>query len=186
MYEAAGYPLSEDGKTHVPFTPEEKKVIVLKIQAEWGGAFEMFYATEDRSMAQADYSLTAIYGGDSEFFGERVSQYLIFEADGTTKGWSTRFNNSFRLDYTNFVATGDELLLEKIAFCADRAEAEAYIAEDRGEPEPIVAIGGIIYPCQTTYIAQIMLYIIAGCAEQRTNHRHISTVWICTFGAHAT
>ena len=147
MYEAAGYPLSEDGETYVPFTPEEKKVIVLKIQAEWGGAFEMFYATEDRFMAQADYSLTAIYGGDSEFFGERVSQYLIFEADGTTKGWSTRFNNSFRLDYTNFVATGDELLLEKIAFCADRAEAEAYIAADREEPDPIPAVEKGYYVC---------------------------------------
>ena len=53
MYEAAGYPVSEDGQTYVPFTPDEKKVIVLKVQAEWGGAFEMFYTTEDRTMAQS-------------------------------------------------------------------------------------------------------------------------------------
>ena len=147
MYEAAGYPLSEDGETYVPFTPEEKRVIVLKIQAEWGGAFEMFYATEDRTSAQSGYSLTAVYGGDSEFFGERVSQYLIFEADGATKGWTTRFNNSFRLDYTNFAAAGDELLLEKIAFCADRAEAEAYIAADQGEPDPIPVVEKGYYVC---------------------------------------
>ena len=147
MYKAAGYPVSEDGKTYVPFTPEEKKVIVLKVQAEWGGEFEMFYATEDRTMAKAAYSLTATYGGDSEFFGERVSQYIIFEADSTTKGWKTRFNDSFRLDYTNFCMAGDEFLLEKIAFCADRAEAEAYIAEDRGEPEPIPAVEKGYYVC---------------------------------------
>ena len=133
MYEAAGYPASADGKTYVPFTPEEKKVIVFKIQAEWGGAFELFYATEDRSRAQAAYAMTEIYGGDSEFFGERVSQYVIFEADNRTRGWATRFNDGFRLDYTNFLQKGDEFLLEKIAFCADRAEAEAFIAEDRGE-----------------------------------------------------
>ena len=147
MYEAAGYPLSEDGKTHVPFTPEEKKVIVLKIQAQWGGAFEMFYATEDRTSAQSGYSLTTVYGGDSEFFGERVSQYLILEADGTTPGWKTRFNNSFRLDYTNFVGPDDEFLLEKIGFFADRAEAEAYIAADKGEPAPIPLVEKGYYIC---------------------------------------
>lgn len=147
MYEAAGYPASADGRTYVPFTPEEKKVIVMKIQAEWGGAFEMFYATENRSMAKAGYSLTALYGGDSEFFGERVSQYIIFEADRSTKDWSTRFNNSFRLDYTNFCQKGDVFLLEEIAFCADRAEAEAYIAADRGEPEPIPAVEAGYYIC---------------------------------------
>ena len=147
MYEAAGYPLSEDGKTYVPFTPEEKKVVVLKLKAEWGGAFEMFYATEDRTSAQAGYSMTSVYGGDSEFFGERVSQYVIFEVDRTTKGWKTRFNNSFRLDYTNFVAAGDELLLEKIAFCADRAEAETFIAADRGEPAPVPAVEAGYYVC---------------------------------------
>ena len=107
----------------------------------------MFYATEDRSVAQAGYSMTVVYGGDSEFFGERVSQYLIFEADRTTKGWKTRFNNSFRLDYTNFVAAGDELLLEKIAFCADRAEAEAFIAADRGESAPVPAVEKGYYVC---------------------------------------
>ena len=39
MYQAAGYTLSADGETYVPFTPEEKKVIVFKLQSEWGGAF---------------------------------------------------------------------------------------------------------------------------------------------------
>jgi hypothetical protein len=34
MFQAAGYPASKDGKTYVPFTPEEKKVIVFKVQAE--------------------------------------------------------------------------------------------------------------------------------------------------------
>lgn len=133
MYRAAGYPVSADGKTYVPFTPEEKRVIVFKIQAEWGGAFELFYATKDRTSAHAGCSMTEIYGGDSEFFGERVSQYVIFEADEKTRDWSVRFNDGFRLDYTNYLKAGDELLLEKIAFCADRAEAEAFIAEDRGE-----------------------------------------------------
>ena len=147
MYEAAGYPLSEDGKTHVPFTPEEKKVIVFKIQAQWGGAFEMFYATEDRTSAQSGYSMTTVYGGDSEFFGERVSQYLILEADKTTPGWKTRFNDSFRLDYTNFVGKDDEFLLEKIGFFADRAEAEAFIAADKGEPAPIPAVEKGYYVC---------------------------------------
>ena len=147
MYKAAGYPVSEDGESYVPFTPEEKKVIVLKIQAEWGGAFEMFYATENRTSAQSGYSITTVYGGDSEFFGERVSQYLIFEADESTKGWTTRFNDSFRLDYTNFVAAEDEFLLEKIAFCADRAEAEAFIAADKGEPAPIPAVEAGYYVC---------------------------------------
>ena len=52
MFKAAGYPVAEDGKSYVPFTPDEKKVIVFKIQAEWGGAFELFYATEDRNNAR--------------------------------------------------------------------------------------------------------------------------------------
>lgn len=133
MYRAAGYPVSADGKTYVPFTPEEKHVIVFKIQAEWGGAFELFYATKDRTNARAGCSMTEIYGGDSEFFGERVSQYVIFEADEKARDWSVRFNDGFRLDYTNYMKMGDEFLLEKIAFCADRTEAEAFIAEDRGE-----------------------------------------------------
>ena len=30
MYEAAGFPAQSDGKTYVPFTPEQKKAIVLK------------------------------------------------------------------------------------------------------------------------------------------------------------
>ena len=147
MYKAAGYPLSADGETYVPFTPEEKKVIVFKIQSEWGGAFEMFYATEDRHTAQAAYAMTEVYGGDSEFFGERVSQYIIFEADATTKGWKTRFNDTFRLDYSNFIMAGDEFLLEEIAFCADRAEAEAYIAAEEGEPAPVPAVEAGYYVC---------------------------------------
>ena len=147
MYEAAGYPASADGETYVPFTPEEKKVIVFKIQAEWGGAFEMFYATEGRTSAKSGYSLNAVYGGDSEFFGERVWQYIIFEADETTRGWTTRFNDGFRLDYTNFLQDGDTFLVEKIAFCADRAEAEAFIAEDKGEPAPIPEVPKGYYVC---------------------------------------
>lgn len=147
MYKAAGYPTSADGKTYTPFTPEEKKVIVFKVQAEWGGAFEMFYATEDRRSAKANYSLTEVYGGDSEFFGERVWQYIIFEADEDTPGWSTRFNDGFRLDYTNFLEAGDTFLLEKIAFCADRAEAEAFIAADRGEVTPAPEVEKGYYVC---------------------------------------
>ena len=122
-------------------------MIVFKIQAEWGGAFEMFYATENRTSAKSGYSLTEIYGGDSEFFGERVSQYVIFEATEDTEGWSTKFNNGFRLDYTNFVAAGDEFLLEKIAFCADRSEAEVFIAADKGEPTPVPAVEEGYYVC---------------------------------------
>ncbi len=147
MYEAAGYPVSADGKTYVPFTPEEKKVIVFKIQSEWGGTFEMFYATEDRTVAASGYSLTEVYGGDSEFFGERVWQYIIFEADETTKDWSTRFNNNFRLDYSNFIKKNDVFLLQKIAFCADRAEAEAYIAADRGEAQVPPTVNKGYYVC---------------------------------------
>ncbi len=148
MYRAAGYPVSEDGTSHVPFTPEEKKVIVFKVQAEWGGAFEMFYATEDRSYANADYSLTEIYGGDSEFFGERVWQYIIFEADDTTRGWATRFNDGFRLDYTNFLRADDVFLVEKIAFCYDRTEAEAFIEADRGEQDrPAASLKAGYYVC---------------------------------------
>ncbi|MBO4423400.1 MAG: hypothetical protein J5879_08165, partial [Clostridia bacterium] len=127
MYKAAGYP-SADGENCVPFTPEEKKVIVLKIQAEWGGAFEMFYATGSMKNAREGYSITTVYGGDSEFFGERKTQYLIFEADKKTKGWKASFNDKFRLDYTNYAEEGDTFLLQAAAFCADRAEAEAYIA----------------------------------------------------------
>lgn len=147
MYQAAGYPVSSDGKTYVPFTPEEKKVIVFKIQAEWGGAFELFYATGDRTSAEADYSMIQVYVGDSEFFGERVSQYIIFEADDTTPGWSTRFNDSFRLDYTNFLQKDDAVLIEKIAFCHDRAEAEAFITADKGEPEPTPSVAEGYYVC---------------------------------------
>ena len=135
MYKAAGYP-TEDGNNCVPFTPEEKKVIVLKIQAEWGGAFEMFYATGSIKNAREGYSITAVYGGDSEFFGERKTQYLIFEADKKTKGWKTSFNDKFRLDYTNYVEEGDTFLLQSAAFCADRAEAEAYIEADKEKETP--------------------------------------------------
>lgn len=147
MYQAAGYPAAADGKSYVPFTPEEKKVIVFKVQAEWGGAFEMFYATEERRSAKANYSLTEVYGGDSEFFGERVWQYIIFEADEDTPGWSTRFNDGFRLDYTNFLEAEDTFLVEKIAFCADRAEAEAFITADRGEVTPAPEVEKGYYVC---------------------------------------
>ena len=147
MYRQAGYPVSDDGKTYVPFTPEEKRVIVFKVQAEWGGAFEMYYATADRRSAKADYSMVEVYGGDSEFFGERVWQYVIFEADENTRGWETRFNDGFRLDYTNYMEAGDTFLIEQIAFCADRAEAEAYIAEDRGELPPVPEVEKGYYVC---------------------------------------
>ena len=103
MYKAAGFQAQADGKTCVPFSPERRKVIVLKIQAEWGGAFEMFYATGDSYGAKAGYSLTAVYGGDSEFFGERTTQYVVFEAGKDTPGCEGTFNDSFRLDYTNYV-----------------------------------------------------------------------------------
>ena len=147
MFEAAGYPVSADGKSYVPFTPEEKKVIVFKVKAEWGGAFEMFYATENRRSAQPGYSMTEVYGGDSEFFGERVWQYVIFEADDKVRGWAQRFNDGFRLDYTNYVEAGDTFLIGKIAFCADRAEAEAFIAEDKGEPAPVPEVPKGFYVC---------------------------------------
>jgi hypothetical protein len=39
------------------------------------------------------------------------------------------------------------LLLEKIAFCADRAEAETFIAADRGEPAPVPAVEAGYYVC---------------------------------------
>ena len=147
MFEAAGYPVSADGKSYVPFTPEEKKVIVFKVKAEWGGAFEMFYATEDRRSAKAEYAMTEVYGGDSEFFGERVWQYVVFEADERTRGWAQRFNDGFRLDYTNYVEAGDTFLIGKIAFCADRAEADAFIAEDKGEPAPVPEVPKGFYVC---------------------------------------
>jgi hypothetical protein len=147
MYQAAGYPAVEDGKSHVPFTPEEKRVIVFKIQAEWGGAFEMFYATANNHSARAGYSIEVVYGGDSEFFGERVWQYVIFEVGERTRDWNTRFNDGFRLDYSNYVEAGDTFLIGKIAFCADRAEAEAFIAEDKGEPAPIPEVEKGYYVC---------------------------------------
>lgn len=146
MYKAAGYP-SRDGDNHVPFTPEEKKVIVLKIQAEWGGAFQMFYTTGNIKNAREDQSMTVVYGGDSEFFGKRETQYLIFEANEKTKGWKRNFNDKFRLDYTNYVEEGDVFLLAAAAFCADRAEADAYIAEDRGESAPKAAVEAGYYVC---------------------------------------
>ena len=147
MYKAAGYPVSSDGATYVPFTPEEKKVIVFKIQSEWGGAFEMYYATANSGSAKQGCSMVEIYGGDSEFFGERVWQYIIFEADENTREWETRFNDGFRLDYTNYVEAGDTFLIGEIAFCADRAEAEAFIAEDKGEPAPIPEVPKGYYVC---------------------------------------
>ena len=147
MFEAAGYPASKDGMSYVPFTPEEKKVIVFKVQAEWGGAFEMYYATANRRSAKQGCSMVEIYGGDSEFFGERVWQYIIFEADENTREWETRFNDGFRLDYTNYVEAGDTFLIQQIAFCADRAEAEAYIAEDRGELPPTPEVPKGFYVC---------------------------------------
>ena len=147
MYEAAGYPVNEQSGNYVPFTPEEKKVIVFKIQAEWGGAFEMFYATNEREHAKGKYAMTEIYGGDSEFFGERVSQYVIFEANESTEDWCVRFNNGFRLDYSNFVNKGNVFIIEQVAFCKDRAEAEAYIAEDRGEIPPVPEVAAGYYVC---------------------------------------
>ena len=36
------------------------------------------------------------------------------------RGRSTRFNDDFRLDYTNYLQAGDIFLLEKIACCVDR------------------------------------------------------------------
>ena len=107
MYKAAGYPENEQSGNYVPFTPEQKKVIVFKLQAQWGGAFEMYYATNEREHAKGQYVMTEIFGGDSEFFGERVWQYVVFEADESTEDWCVRFNDGFRLDYSNFVQKGD-------------------------------------------------------------------------------
>ena len=147
MFKAAGYPQNEQSGNYVPFTPEEKRVIVFKVQAEWGGAFEMFYATNERTTAKGKFSMTEIYGGDSEFFGERVWQYVIFEATEDTEDWCVRFNDGFRLDYSNFVNKGNLFYIEQIAFCADRAEAEAYIAEDRGEIPPVPEVAAGYYVC---------------------------------------
>ena len=147
MYRAAGYPINPETGGYVPFTPEQKKVIVFKIQAEWGGAFELFYATNERHTAKGKYSMIEIFGGDSEFFGQRVSQYLIFEADESTEDWCVRFNDGFRLDYSNFVNKGDKFWIEQIAFCADRAEADAYVAKDRGEPDPLPELPAGYYVC---------------------------------------
>ena len=147
MYKTAGYPVNEQSGNYVPFTPEEKKVIVFKLQAEWGGAFEMFYATNEREHAKGQYAITEIFGGDSEFFGQRVWQYVIFEATEDTEDWCVRFNDGFRLDYSNFVQKGDSILIEQIAFCADRAEAEAYIAEDKGEISPVPEVAAGYYVC---------------------------------------
>ncbi len=146
MYKAAGYGPSEDGSTYVPFTPEDVKVIVLKIRAEWGGAFEMFYATGSRSDAAAGYSLTEIYGGDSEHFGQRVSRFLVFDAS-EAKDWATRFNDGFRLDYTNYACEGDLFLLEKAAFCKDMDEATRFIDEETEIPAPKPAVAEGYYVC---------------------------------------
>lgn len=147
MYRAAGYPLNEQTGKYVPFTPEEKKVIVFKIQTEWGGAFEMYYATNEREYAKGNFYITEIYGGDSEFFGERVWQYVVFEADESTEDWCVCFNDGFRLDYSNFVNKGNLFYIEQIAFCTDRAEADAYIAKDRGEPDPVPKVAAGYYVC---------------------------------------
>ena len=139
MYEAAGYPVYS-GSSHVPFSADEKKVMVFKISAEWGGAFELFYTTGKNKKESSNRSIVEIYGGDSEFFGERTTQYVIFDASKGAKAWTGTFNDGFRLDYTNYAEKGDEFLLQKIAFCADLAEAEAFISSDRGEaakPEPV-------------------------------------------------
>ena len=146
MFKAAGYEKSVT-ENNVPFTPDDKKVIVLKVSAEWGGAFEMFYVTGTLKNVRPGYSITAIYGGDSEFFGERKTQYLIFEATKKTSGWKKTFNDGFRLDYTNYVEEGDKFLLISAAFCADVAEAEAYIAEDKGEETPKKAVEQGYYVC---------------------------------------
>ena len=107
----------------------------------------MFYATGDGWDARPGYSLIQKYGGDSEFFGERTTQYLIFEADDHTAGWEKSFNDSFRLDYTNYVEEGDEFLLQAIAFCKNRTEAEKYIAADKGAAAPAVAVAKGFYVC---------------------------------------
>ena len=147
MYKAAGYPAQEGGKTYVPFSPERRKVIVMKVQAEWGGAFEMFYATGDNETAKAGYSIVATYGGDSEFFGERTTQYIIFEAGKDAPGWEGTFNDSFRLDYTNYVEQGDEFLLRAIAFCKNRKEADEYIKNDMGPAAPAQKVEKGYYVC---------------------------------------
>ena len=147
MYKAAGYPINEDTGAYVPFTPEQKRVIVFKVQSKWGGAFEMFYATNERESAKGQYAMTELYKSDFDFFGERVWQYVIFEADEATEDWCVRFNNGFRLDYSNFVNKGDLFVLGAIAFCADRAEAEAYIAKDRGEQAPVPEVDAGYYVC---------------------------------------
>lgn len=140
MYEAAGYPARDDGENHVPFTADEKKTVVLKVQAEWGGAFEMFYTTGKNKEVKSGRSIISVYGGDSEFFGDRVTQYVVFDASKGVKGWSGTFNDGFRFDYTNYVEEGDTFLLKGIAFCSGPEEAAAYIAADKGEqtkPEPV-------------------------------------------------
>lgn len=147
MYEAAGYPIADGEDSHIPFSPDEIKVIVLKVQAEWGGAFKMIYKAGPENFKKSNLSLTQIYGGDSEFFGERVSQYVIFEADESTEKWNTRFYDFFTFEYTNYVQEGDVFLLEQMAFCADRAEAEEYIAQDRGEITPPPAVEEGYYVC---------------------------------------
>lgn len=146
MYEAAGYPADENG-CHVPFTASEKKVLVLKVSAEWGGAFEMFYTTGKYTEVKNGRSIISVYGGDSESFGVRTDRYVIFNATSGVKGWSGAFNNGFRFDYTNYAEEGDEFLLKKIAFCADLEEAEKFIEEDRGvQPEPAAVEPGY-YVC---------------------------------------
>ena len=116
MYKAAGYPAREDGENFVPFTADEKKTVVLKVQTEWGGAFEMFYTTGKYKEVKSGRSIVSVYGGDSEFFGDRVTQYVVFDASKGVKGWSGTFNDGFRFDYTNYV---DEDFAAANSVCAD-------------------------------------------------------------------
>lgn len=128
----------------VPFTHGEKSAVVMKVTAKYGGAFELYYAAGESSEG---CSRVAVYGGDSEFFDVRTPQYLIFEADGELTAKAARFGDGIRLDYTNFVSEGDIFTLEKIAFCRDRAEAEAFIAADKDKPEPRESLQKGFYVC---------------------------------------
>lgn len=124
LYGALGYAETENG-SHVPFIPEETGAVVIRLRSTESGVFEFFYAAGDIAEATAGRSVTGNYLGGGDW------QYLVLDFDGK-EGYTTRFNDRCRLDWSTGVRGGDTMTVAELLFFLDARTAEKYIGQNGG------------------------------------------------------
>lgn len=105
------------------FSAEEIKGIVMKIRAEHPGYFEIFYTAGDIQVPTGGYDFADLYCGANQW------EYVFFDMASEGEKWQGKFNDNFRLDWTNYCMAGDKMTVGEICLFEDANEAKAYAGE---------------------------------------------------------